>query len=241
MILSSLLTLGILNGKAAQSTPVLTYHDVIPFRDSKSLWFDCTLAEFKDQIAFFRKKKAVFISIEHLRLGLEGRRSIPPNAVCLTFADNYFGFYKYAWPILRKEKIPVTQFVHTDFVGSAIGRPKMSWRQLIELDRSSLVTVASQTCSHPGDLTQLSDDQINHELVNSKRLLEQKLGHPVSAIAYPNGKYDLRIATAASKAGYKIGFTEVTQPAQRKPDMFRVPRYVHTKYLRAWRDCFGKS
>ena len=241
MILASLLTLATLNIGTAQMTPILTYHDVIPFRDSKSLWFDCTVAEFKEQIAFFRKKKAVFISIEQLRLGLQGRQSIPLNAVCLTFADNYLGFYQYAWPILKREKIPVAQFVHTDFVGSLIGRPKMTWKQLLEIERSKLVTVASQTCSHPADLTKLSDDQLTHELQDSKRILEQKLGHPVSAIAYPNGKYDLRVAKAASKANYLIGFTEVTQPAQRKPDMFRVPRYVHTKYLRAWKECLGKS
>jgi peptidoglycan/xylan/chitin deacetylase (PgdA/CDA1 family) len=117
----------------------------------------------------------------------------------------------------------------------------MTWKQLLEIERSKLVTVASQTCSHPADLTKLSDDQLTHELQDSKRILEQKLGHPVSAIAYPNGKYDLRVAKAASKANYLIGFTEVTQPAQRKPDMFRVPRYVHTKYLRAWQECLGKS
>lgn len=236
MIVTTLLITGSL-----RLTPVLTYHDIIPFRDAKSLWFDCTVDEFKQQIAFFRKRKAAFISIEQLRQSLEGRTTLPENAVCITFADNYQGFYKFAWPILKKERIPVAQFVHTDFVGNTSGRPKMTWKQLSELDRSGLVTVASQTCSHPADLTKLNDRELSHELTDSKKVLEQKLGHPVLAIAYPNGKYDVRVAKAAQKANYKIGFTEVTQPAEKRPDMFRVPRYVHTKYQRAWKESGPKS
>lgn len=236
MILPSLFALG-----TAQLTPVLTYHDIIPKRDQNSVWFDCTIAEFHEQIAFFRRKKATFISIETLRLALKGKADLPANAVCITFADNYLGFYRFAWPILKRERVPVAQFVHTDFVGSSTGRPKMTWKQLGELDRTGLVTIASQTCSHPADLTKLTGEQLTHELRDSKRVLEQKLGHPVTAIAYPNGKYDLRVAKAAQAANYLIGFTEVTLPAQKRPDMLRVPRYIHTKYLRAWRESFNKS
>jgi peptidoglycan/xylan/chitin deacetylase (PgdA/CDA1 family) len=114
-------------------------------------------------------------------------------------------------------------------------------KQLKELDQSGLVTVASQTCSHPADLTKLSISQLMHELQDSKRTLELKLGHPVTAIAYPNGKYNERVAKAAEQADYRIGFTEVTRPAQQRPSIFQVPRYVHTKFQRAWKESFGKS
>lgn len=236
MILPSLFALG-----TAQLTPVLTYHDIIPKRDSKSLWFDCTIDEFREQIGFLRRRNASFISVEQLRLALKYGRPLPQNAVCITFADNYLGFYKYAWPILKSERIPVTQFVHTDFVGSPVGRPKMSWKQLTELDRSGLVTIGSQTCSHPADLTKLSDPQLKHEFEDSKKVLEKNLGHSISSVAYPNGKFDARVANAAKKANYLIGFTETLAPAQKRLDMWRVPRYVHTKYQRAWKESFGKS
>jgi peptidoglycan/xylan/chitin deacetylase (PgdA/CDA1 family) len=236
MILPSLFALG-----TAQLTPVLTYHDIIPRRDSKSLWFDCTVDEFREQIRFLRKRDASFITVEQLRLALKTGRSLPKNAVCITFADNYLGFYDYAWPILKSDRIPVAQFVHTDFVGSPVGRPKMSWKQLVELDRSGLVTIGSQTCSHPADLTKLSDSQLKHELEDSKKTLERKLGHSINSIAYPNGKFDVRVANGAREANYLIGFTEALAPAQKRLDMWRVPRYVHTKYARAWRECFAKS
>ena len=231
----------ILNALPTQLTPVLTYHDVIPARDAKSLWFDCTVGEFQEQIDYFERKGAKFVTIEQLRLSLSGKLKLPKNAICITFADNYQGFYKYAWPILKKKRIPVAQFVHTDFVGNTSGRPKMTWRQLTELDRSGLVTIGSQTCSHPEDLTKLSDVRLRHEMADSKRVLEQRLGHAVTSIAYPNGKYDTRVSRAARDANYLIGFTEVTQSAEKRPDIYRVPRYVHTQYKRAILENFGKS
>ncbi|MEI7577814.1 MAG: polysaccharide deacetylase family protein [Armatimonadota bacterium] len=236
MILPSQFALG-----TAQLTPVLTYHDIIRKRDSKSLWFDCTVDEFREQLAFLRKRNASFVSVDQLRISLSTGRPLPKNAICITFADNYLGFYKHAWPILKRERIPVAQFVHTDFVGSPVGRPKMSWKELTELDQSGLVTIGSQTCSHPADLTKLSDSQLKHELEDSKKKLELKLGHTVTTIAYPNGKFDSKVANAARKANYLIGFTENLAPAQKRLDMWRVPRYVHTKYQRAWKECFGKS
>jgi peptidoglycan/xylan/chitin deacetylase (PgdA/CDA1 family) len=215
-------------------TPILTYHDIIPARTKGSVWFDCTVSEFKEQIGWLKKKGAVFVSSTDVHLSYILRKPLPKNAICITFADNYQGFYRYAWPILKAAKIPVTQFVHTGFVGSKIGRPKMTWNQLIELDRTGLVTIASQTVTHPADLTKMSDQEVLSEFTKSRSLLESKLGHRVLELAYPNGKYDARISALAKKAGYAAAFTEDCEPAEKGRNQYEIPRYVHTKYKRAW-------
>lgn len=217
-------------------TPILTYHDVVEKRDSKSVWFDCTAKEFEEQIRWLKSKKAVFLSLNQLIVALEKNQPLPKNAIALTFADNYEGFYRFAWPVLRREKIPVAQFVHTDFVGSRTGRPKMSWKQLRELQQSGLVTIASQTLSHPADLTLMKSDVVLREFVDSKKRLEKFLGVQVDYLAYPNGKYDSRISSLAKKAGYRAAFTEVLLPSEKRPNLWEIPRYVHTQYVRAWRD-----
>jgi peptidoglycan/xylan/chitin deacetylase (PgdA/CDA1 family) len=112
----------------------------------------------------------------------------------------------------------------------------MSWGQLEELDREGLVTIASQTRSHPQDLRTLSNSKLREEMMGSKRALESRLGHEVPFIAYPNGKFDARVARAAQAAGYRLGFTEAQRPAERAPSLFTIPRYVHTKYREAWAD-----
>lgn len=220
-----------------ERTPILTYHDVIERRDAKALWFDCTTQELKDQLDWLAKRKAVFISLDQLYDHLVNGRPLPPTAVAITFADNYRGFYDRAWPILKARRIPVAMFVHTGYVGNQIGRPKMTWDQLKELQRSGLVTVASQTVSHPADLRTLTTAQLDKEMATSRRSLRVHLGIEARYLAYPNGKWNQRSVEAARHAGYLMAFTEDQRPAQKGSSILAIPRYVHTKYAEAWRDC----
>jgi len=220
-------------------TPVLTYHDIIPERTTDSLWFDCSIPEFEAQLDWLARRGAHFVSTKELYDHLTKGSRLPSHAIAITFADNYLGFYRNALPVLRRRHIPVTMFVHTDYVGSPVGRPKMNWAQLKELDREGLVTIASQTRTHPEDLRTLSDKALREEMAGSKRALEDHLGHPVAFIAYPNGKFNPRVAKAALDAGYRMGFTERLNPAEKSPNIFMVARYVHTKYRLAWGDAYG--
>jgi poly-beta-1,6-N-acetyl-D-glucosamine N-deacetylase len=220
--------------------PILTYHDVIERRDKNSVWFDCTTREFAEQMNWFRAKGAEFISIKQVYEAIRFKRALPSKSICITFADNYQGFYRNAWPLLKKYKIPVAQFVHTDFVGSQTGRLKMNWTQLRELDRSGLVTIGSQTCSHPSDLSKLHREQVAYELRESKKKLEVMLGHKVDSFAYPNGKFSKSLSLEVKKAGYAIAFTEVQKPAEPTDNIMLVPRYVHTKWKQSWQDSINK-
>ncbi len=220
----------------------LTYHDVIPERTSESLWFDCSLGELTQQLDWMSSHGAHYVTVDQLYRHLTAGSRLPPHPVCITFADNYLGFYTYAYPLLRQRHIPCAMFVHTGFVGSPIGRPKMNWDQLVQLDREGLVTVASQTVSHPPDLRRMPYTRQLAEMRNSRSTLERRLGHPVRFIAYPNGKFDQRSEAAALAAGYVMAFSERLTPAERSPSIFAVSRYVHTKMRQGWRDAnIGRS
>ena len=207
----------------------LTYHDVTP---RKSVWFDCTPSEFRAQIAAMTKAGVRFVSLAQVEASYAGK-PLPPKAVAITFADNYRGFLKYAYPLLKARRIPVAMFVHTGFVGSPIGRPKMTWDELRHLDREGICTVASQTVTHRS-LAELSSEEIATELRDSKAALERHLGHLIRYLAYPNGSYDARCEAVAAEAGYALAFCEVQHPFGR--DRYAVPRYVHTKWRQALRD-----
>jgi peptidoglycan/xylan/chitin deacetylase (PgdA/CDA1 family) len=217
-------------------TPILTFHDVITRRDSKSVWFDCTVDELRSQLDWLKARGAVFISLDQLYSHLTKGTKLPPKAIAITFADNYEGFYKLGYPLLRSRQIPVTMFVHTSMVGKRTGRPKATWDQMLEMQRSGFVAFGSQTVSHPEDLTTLSDRQLDREMVDSRRELARHLGGSIPFVAYPNGKWDKRSISAARRAGYTMGFTEELRPAETASDILAVPRYVHTKYRQAWRD-----
>jgi peptidoglycan/xylan/chitin deacetylase (PgdA/CDA1 family) len=51
-------------------------------------------------------------------------------------------------------------------------------------------------------LTRLSDAELETELVRSREVLEEKLGVKVDTLAVPGGRWNARVAEAASRAGY---------------------------------------
>lgn len=213
---------------------VLTYHDVIEKRDAKALWFDCTAQELTAQLAWMTTRGVHFITLDQLYSHLTRGTRLPAKPVAITFADNYQGFWDRAYPILKARRVPVAMFVHTGYVGDrSHGRPKMDWNELRELDREGLVTIASQTVSHPLDLGKLSRSRQLDELKRSRETLRKELGHDVRYLAYPNGKFSRESMKLAKEAGYLMAFSEVTQPVERSPGLYAINRYVHTKYRQA--------
>lgn len=224
--------------------PVIMYHDVTKERGRDSVYFDTTKAEFEEQIAWLEEQGASFISLTDLHKHLTRGEPIPPRAICLTFDDNYQGFYDNAYPLLKEKKIPSAMFVHTDFVGrktnadgSPKAKPNMDWDTLRELDKDGLVTIASHTLSHPPDMTKLSPYDQDKELTESKTILERELGHPVPFFAYPVGKGDKNTFDAAQAAGYTMAFTMANGPAEESPGILRINRYIQTKLKEAWEEC----
>ena len=102
--------------------PIIMFHDLIPVRDRKSLWYDCSLEEFSQMMDAIDLDGRTVISLNDLYEHLTNGKQVPEKSIVLTFDDNYQSFYDLAWPIIQKYKHPVTMFVHTGFVGKTEGR-----------------------------------------------------------------------------------------------------------------------
>ena len=214
---------------------VLMFHDVVIERGKGGVYFDSTVAEFKEILDYFDEQGAHYLSLKDLHEHLVTGKEVPERSVVLTFDDNYQGFYENAWPILKSKKIPSGMFVHTDFVGNKSGsHPKMSWDQLKELDKSGLVEIGGHTCSHPGDLKSLPIDVQERELTESKSLLEEQLGHPVPFLAYPVGSADSKTIELTKSLGYTMAFTMKNGPAEESPGVLEIQRTIQTKYKEAF-------
>ncbi len=220
----------------ARRVPILMFHDVIPKRDNKSVWFDCSSAEFQEMMDWIIKNDVKPISLDQLYEHLTKGTAVPDKSIVLTFDDNYEGFYDYALPILKRYNFPAAMFVHTNFVGSKQGRPKMDWPHLQELAKGNLITIGSHTLSHPDDITKIAPYDQENEIFKSKQILEEKLGKPVPYFAYPDGNNDATTQGLVQRAGYKMAFTTHNAPAEESPNIYAVNRYVHTKLDKAWED-----
>jgi poly-beta-1,6-N-acetyl-D-glucosamine N-deacetylase len=222
----------------ASRIPVIMYHDIIAKRTRKSVWFDCTKAQFADQLDYLQQQGAHPISLLQLHKHLVRGDALPENAVVLTFDDNYQGFYDNAYPLLKARSYPAAMFVHTNYVGDTTSdHPKMTWETLQELDKEGLVTIASHTMSHPQDMRKLTPDAQEQELAGAKQALEAKLGHTVPYLAYPDGFQDAATRDIARKVGYTMAFTVDNGPVEESPDVLALNRYIHTRLKKAWTDC----
>ncbi len=112
----------------------------------------------------------------------------------------------------------------------------MEWDDLISLDRN-LITVGSHTLNHP-ILTSLSAQEIELEISESRRCLEQRLQRTVDFFCYPNGAYDDRAYQAVRKT-YRAAVTTESGvlDGQEELDLHRLPRIpsAESAALTAWR------
>lgn len=145
-----------------------------------------------------------------------------PRTLVVTFDDAHRSVLTRAAPVLRRLGLPGTVFVPTDYAGT--GRPT-GWSgfeewlgtpheaELVCLDWDELDGLAgegweigSHTCSHPR-LPRVGDEQLAVELRESRRTIEERLGRPCPALAYPYSDVDGRVVAAARDAGYAAAVT----------------------------------
>jgi len=112
----------------------------------------------------------------------------------------------------------------------------MDWDDLLSLD-CDLITVGSHSFSHP-ILTTLSAQEIELEILESRRCLEQRLQRTVDFFCYPNGAYDQRAHQFVQKA-YRAAVTTESGvvDGQEGLDLHRLPRIpsAESAALTAWR------
>lgn len=62
-------------------------------------------------------------------------------------------------------------------------------------------------CSGLNSGERLTVGQVKNELMESKKIIEQKIGHSINTIIYPYGGYNAQVVDMAKTIGYTFGFT----------------------------------
>jgi peptidoglycan/xylan/chitin deacetylase (PgdA/CDA1 family) len=146
--------------------------------------------------------------------------------------DDAFKSVANALPILERLGLPATVFACAAYAdqGAPLDVPElaaearahpdelatMSWDELRALAERG-VGIGSHTVSHP-HLPQLSEAEIQAELVDSRARLEAELGGPCRFLAYPYGEHDSRVRAAARRAGYAGAFALATSAIDPRDD-----------------------
>jgi peptidoglycan/xylan/chitin deacetylase (PgdA/CDA1 family) len=147
--------------------------------------------------------------LEAARL-LDEQASTPAKTVGLSFDDGFLDVAENALPVLAEHGFRATVFVST---GVADGRatfswyrrqpPVIGWDDMRALDAGGTLGFEAHTVTHP-NLLAVSDDAARAEIVDSKQVLEDRLGRPVRAFCYPAGLFGDRERTFVAEAGYSV-------------------------------------
>lgn len=186
-----------------ESAIILTYHTVEPAtgrKESKMQVHYHVLPEhFDRQLAYLRDNGYCVIAFPALVRAIKDGTNVPEKSVVLTFDDGWKNQYLYALPVLQKYGDVATFFVYPGAISER--GSFMSWKDVTGLVDAGM-DVESHSYTHPM-LTSVTDAaKLAHELVDSRRVLEEKTGRPVTLFAYPYYKYDQRIEDALAAAGY---------------------------------------
>jgi peptidoglycan/xylan/chitin deacetylase (PgdA/CDA1 family) len=91
--------------------------------------------------------------------------------------------------------------------------------------RDAGMTIGSHTLTHRMPST-LSAAELEHELAESKRLLEERIGRAVDFVASPTGYDSRHFSRAARQAGYRAALQGAIGRNGRQADLFALRRIV---------------
>ncbi|WP_035611435.1 trifunctional glycosyltransferase/class I SAM-dependent methyltransferase/polysaccharide deacetylase [Haloferula sp. BvORR071] len=210
--------------------PVLMYHRVAPEGFATTSRWRVTPEAFEEQLRYLRGAGFHSVSLEEWRLAAEARRPLPGRAILLTFDDGYRDFATHAWPLLKRYGFTAIVFLVAGRIGgtnewdSALGEPLelMDWDEILALQEEG-VEFGSHTCTHP-PLTGLTPAGVVRELAKSRTILESRLGHPVTAFAYPYGDNDPVVQHLTGACGYRFGLTCRSESVRFQDSLLALPR-----------------
>jgi len=178
--------------------PVLMYH--VLGDGPNSLYV--SVADFRAQMDWLQKNGYHTVTLMQLYRNQTKGDPLPDKPIVLTFDDGYASFYTVGYPAFKQHHFTAVLFAVPGF----FGRPGyVTAQQVLEMDRGGM-EIESHTMRHL-DLPSLSDEALHHEVFDSKKELEQALGHAVQFFCYPSGSYNIRVLKFVKEAGYLAGLT----------------------------------
>jgi peptidoglycan/xylan/chitin deacetylase (PgdA/CDA1 family) len=194
--------------------PIIMYHSVNPDAHPENR-LSVTPKTFQRQMYFLKKHRYNVLPLESLIDLIKDKKKFPPKTIFITFDDGYRDIYLYAFPILKKYNLPATIFIITNEVGRA-QNDRLTWEEIKAMRDSGIISIGSHSLG-PEPLTNLkSEEVIKKEIFDSKKILEEKLGHQINFFSYPEGRFNAKIRQYVIDAGYKLAVA--THPGRDYPD-----------------------
>ncbi len=99
----------------------------------------------------------------------------------------------------------------------------MDWAEVKEMHNSGLISFGAHTVNHE-ILTQLETEEIEDEILLSKKHIEKELGDRVNLFAYPNGNSNKKVVEVLLKNSFKGSVVTQKGYVESKTNTMEIPR-----------------
>ena len=194
------------------------------FNENKYPSTNIQMDVFKEQIKIIKKLRYNFYDPNDLEKNFNSPKV--EKKILITIDDAFSSFYEFAWPYLKKEKIPFILFVSTESVGR---NGYMTWSQIKELEIESIVYIGNHSHTH-SYLVDLKNEDFINDIETSSSIFKEKLGYNPIFFSYPFGEYSKDIKEYISK-NFKFSFGQHSGVIDVNKDPYELSRFpINEKY-----------
>lgn len=170
---------------------IIYYHDV--YSKIKYTDMGTSLELFEKHIKLIQEQGYIIVN------------RLPNNdhEINICFDDGWRGIWDNK-EFFLKYNIKPTVFLAYNLIGK---EGYLTWNEIIELQNIGF-NFQSHTCSHC-ILSELTEEELQYELSESKRLLSEKLNNTIDAICFPCGMYSDLVLRLSYNSGYKYLYSSV--------------------------------
>ncbi len=151
-------------------------------------------ARFEALLALLKARNAKTVTMSEWLENAKNNQT--ENMVAITFDDGFLDNFTEAFPLLQKYQMKATIYLAPQF--ESITRMQPEHMQIMY--KSGLIEFGAHTMTHP-NLNKISDEQAMQEMIDSKKWVEQQIGH-CRCFAYPFGRFSDRHMQMAAQAGF---------------------------------------
>lgn len=218
--------------KKKYDVPVIMYHRVINNPENEGVYGTYIYEDmFKKHLQYLKDKNYTVITFKDLdKIGWRNRFEKDRKYIILTFDDGYKDNYDLAFPILKEFNFKATIFLmgsltYNEWDVKAGGERKFSLMsvEMIKEMQDYGIEFGAHTFNHP-KLNTLSNEEIEHQIVDVKKPLEEKIGKEIITFAYPYGILNDYAKEMAKKAGYTFALATDSGSVCLSDDLYQIRR-----------------
>ncbi len=210
--------------KKSYRIPIVMYHYVEYVKDQgdtirKSL--DIIPSVFEKELKMLNDNQYKTIFVKEVPKILSGDTPYSSRSAVLTFDDGYEDFYTDVFPLLKKYKVKATVYIVDDFIGR---KGFLNEKEIKEIIDSNLVEIGSHTLDH-FYLKKSPKSIATKQIIDSKKILENKFNIKIETFAYPFGAFDQYSLDTVRSAGYTAAVSVIPGIWQSGNNLFYLSRF----------------